>query len=110
MIAKLQEAVLRIMPLAAVRALQIATPSGALVVVILGNNKAGAATARDEKHSYRSCRDLSRLAAGHQLTFFHCGHGALFPLICLQDFLPQAQRIRCDFYKFVVRNELDCLL
>src|SRR5206468_8221116 len=77
------EAVLRIVPLAAVRALQIPSPSGALAVVIFGNNEAGAATARDEEHSDRSCRDLFRLATGHQFNLL-----LLWPWRSFSSYLP----------------------
>src|SRR5437763_16205517 len=64
-------------------ALHITSPSGALAVVIFGNNEAGAATARDEEHSDRSCRDLFRLATGNQFNLL-----LLWPWRSFSSYLP----------------------
>jgi hypothetical protein len=50
MVAQLQEPVLGVVALAAVGALQIPAPSGALVIVVLGDGERRAATAGHEIH------------------------------------------------------------
>src|SRR5579862_1762752 len=51
MIAKLQQAIFRVVALSAVGTHQETAPLGSMTIVLLGNSKAGSATARDEKHS-----------------------------------------------------------
>ncbi|PYX10374.1 MAG: hypothetical protein DMG88_02700 [Acidobacteria bacterium] len=62
MVSEPQKTILGIVALVAVRAHQIAAPCRALTVIVFRDREAGAATARNEKHSYRTYLGL-RLAA-----------------------------------------------
>ena len=64
LVAELQQAVFRVVPLAALGTLQIPAPSCSLAIVVFGNGKGSPATAGDEKH-------LERLV--------ELGHPASFP-------------------------------
>ena len=60
LISKLKQSVLGIVPLAALRAFQVAVPVGAAAIVAFGDGESGAATARYEAHSQPVAAGLRR--------------------------------------------------
>jgi len=67
-VSKLQEAVLGIMPFAAIWAFQIPAPTGALAIILLRDGKSCPTAARDKKH-------LQFMVLGHRDTLSIKGKG-----------------------------------
>jgi hypothetical protein len=112
-----EEAIARVVPLAAVGAGNEAADVHSAAVVIFGNGKAGAATTGDEEHAevFLVCCLVLGSAVVHQLLAFSLSafdrcQRALLPPVRLQNLLPQAQRFGRDLDELIVGDEFDGLL